>query len=103
MVVALLFLRGNSKMCQHFRTDFFACLGIASWIIVQAGRVYGVTNYAIDNLGTLGGSSYAFALNDNGSVVGQATLPNGNIHAFLWQHGTGMVDLGFLAGDDTSP
>jgi probable HAF family extracellular repeat protein len=46
---------------------------------------------AVD-LGSLGGQSYATAVNDSGQVVG-----NGS-HAFSWTQAGGMVDLGTLGG-----
>ena len=56
------------------------------------------------DLGTLGGdvgtsaiNSEAFAVTDNGIVVGYAVNPDNLRHAFLWQNGV-MVDLGTLGG-----
>ncbi len=52
--------------------------------------------YAIQDLGTLGGNtSIAYAVNNQGDVVGQAESGEGANHAFLWSHG-GMRDLGGL-------
>jgi probable HAF family extracellular repeat protein len=58
------------------------------------------TYRAID-LGTLGGSSRANAINAAGQVVGESEIPRGDIgdeepsktHAFLWENGV-MTDLG---------
>jgi len=59
--------------------------------------------YTITNLGNpFGGGSSAFALNDNGQVVGSAFFPDGTYHAFLWQQSTGMIDLGTFSGDVNS-
>jgi len=57
------------------------------------------TAYNITDLGTLGGTfSQAFSINNNGSVVGFATLPGDTaLHAFLWRSGV-MTDLGTLGG-----
>jgi probable HAF family extracellular repeat protein len=54
--------------------------------------------YGIMDLGTLPGGPYssALAINDLGQVVGYSTLASGDSHAFLWQAGTGMRDLGNL-------
>lgn len=45
-----------------------------------------------------GGSSFAYAINEAGQVVGAARVANGQLHAFLWQNGT-MRDLGTLGAD----
>ena len=51
------------------------------------------------DLDTLGGSCvFAYALNNRGQVVGQATLDGDQeSHPFIWQHGN-MKDLGALGG-----
>jgi probable HAF family extracellular repeat protein len=54
-------------------------------------------------LGTLGGASIAYAINDAGQVVGFSYLSdNLTFHAFLWTAGTGMQDLGTLGGTTSS-
>lgn len=59
----------------------------------------------VQDLGNLGGP-YAFAvgLNDNGQVVGYSTTDETNAvtHAFAWDKGTGMIDLGALPGQNRS-
>ena len=71
-------------------------LGIGSHAVLwQSGRAI--------NLGNLGGvmNNIAFAINQQGQVVGISDLPGDNVtHAFLWQGGT-MLDLGTLRPDDT--
>ena len=53
----------------------------------------------VQDLGTLGGTrSEAYALNEQGQVVGYSTTATGARHAFLWTPGAGMQDLGVLAG-----
>lgn len=56
------------------------------------------------DLGTLGGhESSAFAINDEGQVVGAAQMENGATHATLWRVGiSGATDLGVLPGGTTS-
>lgn len=52
------------------------------------------TNYAIWNLGTLGGNySEARSINNAGQVVGTARHANGSDRVFLWQQ-SAMADLG---------
>ena len=44
-------------------------------------------------------NNIAFAINNQGQIVGQSDLPGDTtFHAFLWQNGA-MVDLGTLLGD----
>jgi probable HAF family extracellular repeat protein len=63
------------------------------------------------DLGTLGGTvdaaagigNVALSINNKGQTVGASVLPgNKTVHAFLWNSGTGMRDLGALRGDDKS-
>lgn len=49
--------------------------------------------YSITNLGTLGESSYAYGLNNNGEVVG-TSYSLGNATAFIWNEANGIVSLG---------
>jgi len=58
--------------------------------------------YSVTDLGTLGGRiSGASSINAVGQVVGSIETSAGD-HAFLWQSGTGMQDLGTLGGDFSS-
>jgi probable HAF family extracellular repeat protein len=48
------------------------------------------------DLGTLGGSSYAYGINDSGTIVGYSWTPNGDHpHAFVYLNGV-MIDLNSL-------
>jgi probable HAF family extracellular repeat protein len=59
--------------------------------------------YTITDLGTFGGTSAeAYAVNDNGLVVGEADLPNGDTHAFLYDGTLPITDLGTLGGTFSS-
>jgi len=58
---------------------------------------YSDTHGYVD-LGTLGGPSYAYAINDDGVVVGTAELFPGRTHAFRALPGVPMEDLGALPG-----
>ena len=53
------------------------------------------------DLGTLGGgSSVAWGVNGNGSVVvGQSNTASNGWHAFRWTSKGGMTDLGSIGGD----
>ncbi|MGO8670928.1 MAG: hypothetical protein ACLQVD_06155 [Capsulimonadaceae bacterium] len=61
----------------------------------------GMGGGAVD-LGTLGGrDSQAFGTNDQGDVVGVASVATKTRHAFVYRHGR-MTDLGTLPGGDYS-
>jgi probable HAF family extracellular repeat protein len=62
------------------------------------------TSNAIQDLGTLGGStSSAIDINDAGQVIGTSLLADGTTtHFFLWSAGTGMQDISPLLGSATS-
>jgi probable HAF family extracellular repeat protein len=52
-----------------------------------------------NQLGTLGGtSSRANSVDDFGNAAGRSETASGEHHAFLWQEGNGMTDLGTLGG-----
>src|SRR5262249_44741697 len=62
-----------------------------------------LSNYTIEDLGTLGGNgSLANAINASGVVVGQAQLPDGTSHAVIWVPGQAGKDLGTLGGTTSS-
>jgi len=48
------------------------------------------------DLGNLGLSSFAFAINSGGQVVGHSKINDGTFRAFLWEKGGPMVDLNAL-------
>jgi len=56
----------------------------------------------ITDIGTLGGSSsFGWANNCSGQVVGKADNLDEQAHAFLWNPGIGMQDLGTLGGSSS--
>jgi len=57
-------------------------------------------SYTVTDLGSLGGTSNATAINASGEVVGysETAVPT-VIHAFYWTQSTGMVDIGTLGGN----
>ncbi len=86
-------------------------LGVSGWgaAINSLVQIAGSTiNYyaflwtqeqGIQYLGTLGGWSQAWVINDSGQVAGRSEIGNNFYHAFLWTQGTGMQDLGTLGGN----
>ncbi|HUI99612.1 MAG TPA: hypothetical protein VLY46_05210 [Usitatibacter sp.] len=60
-------------------------------------------SWTLVDLGTLGGSgSYGSAVSDDGYVAGCSSLPNGDVHAFLY-YGGSMVDLAEASGTADGP
>ena len=57
---------------------------------------------ALTDLGTLGGRSLAYGINDSGQVVGVARPLGNTVNAFLYS-GSTMTDLGTLGGRKASP
>jgi probable HAF family extracellular repeat protein len=75
-----------------FATILFLLFGIVSFWPVTA---FSQTLYTIVDLGTLGGdTSIAFAMNQNGRVVGKSKSHDGSMKAFCWDETTGMTDIG---------
>jgi probable HAF family extracellular repeat protein len=80
--------------------------GMTSWIN-DAGEVVGEAdlpgsqthnaflwkNGVMTDLGNLGQTSFAFAINSKGQVVGASRIDGGTVHAFLWEKGSPMIDL----------
>ena len=63
-------------------------------------RAFRLTNGgSYSDLGTLGVSSAAYAINNSGKIVGSSELGDYTIHAFLWEAGKPMQDLTPLGGD----
>jgi len=58
-------------------------------------HAFSITGGTMLDLGTLGGSSYAYGVNASGEVVGYSYLADGDQHAFLYYDGT-MLDLNSL-------
>jgi len=86
------------------------CFAIIIAIVAPTASIYAVSGdiWDIYNLGTLGGSSsYGYAINASGQVVGES-YPTGDTapHAFLYTGSPGvdghMADLGMLPGGTQS-
>jgi probable HAF family extracellular repeat protein len=59
--------------------------------------IAGPNGMGMTDLGTLGGSSYAYGINDAGQVVGESYTADGHPHAFITgPNGAGMTDLNSL-------
>lgn len=70
-------------------------LGLAG---ISLLRKLSLQTYIVTNLGAMiGKNASAYAINDQGQIVGEAQMPNGQSHAFLWEQGH-MLDLGTLGG-----
>jgi probable HAF family extracellular repeat protein len=54
------------------------------------------------DLGNLGQTSFAFAINSPGQVVGHSSINDGTFRAFLWEDGGPMVDLNTLIPQGSS-
>jgi probable HAF family extracellular repeat protein len=81
-------------------------------LIIQGSVALGEVRYTLTNIGTLPGGSYdpttgynnsnlglgATGINDLGQVVGTGVTSSGLEHAFLWNSGGGIRDLGTLPG-----
>jgi probable HAF family extracellular repeat protein len=65
-------------------------------------KVEGSADYSVQDIGTLGGHTFASGLNANGLVVGSSVASDGFTHAFLWDTGA-MTDLKWFGGSDPSP
>lgn len=66
-------------------------------MMVTAGAAGAATQYAIIDLGDLGGiESKALDISPTGEIVGYASLASGDYHAFLWNGA--MQDLGVIFG-----
>lgn len=58
-------------------------------------------NVITTDLGTLGGSSVANDINDQGCVTGYSTTLNGFTHGFIWDRTNGMVDIGLTENENS--
>jgi probable HAF family extracellular repeat protein len=84
---------------------FVGLLAVAASVAVASsgGAPRAQARWVISDLGTLGGkntSSVAFAVNNEGQIVGWSETRSGREHAFLWQNGK-MRDLGTLGGKES--
>ncbi|MGD9109989.1 MAG: hypothetical protein PVG93_03520, partial [Phycisphaerales bacterium] len=79
-----------------------------AWGINDSGEVVGYSNWQMGwrsfhwqkgkmiDIGTLGGHTKAYNINNDGLVVGRSETTDGQYHVFLWQHSTPIRDLGVI-------
>jgi probable HAF family extracellular repeat protein len=53
-------------------------------------------SWTVEDLGSLGGNSEAKGINSLGQIVGFSRVGGSTDHAFVWEEGSGMRDLGSL-------
>ena len=72
------------------------------FLLCLVAAVATAQSYTVVDLGSLGGTSSATALNASGEVVGSsATTESLVTHAFYWTPTAGMVDMGTLGGNQS--
>src|SRR5215203_1320141 len=109
-------MRKGARTTMQAKANLFGTLLVLLVVLLVAGAValFGLglrtaepqttpstTSYAVQDLGTLGGSSsYARGINDSGKVVGRSVTSDGSHHAFLYDASATpkMQDLGTLGG-----
>jgi len=91
---------GESGVCASFNPIWLTNLQPLHALLWEDGQVI--------NLGNLGGTGHgngisALNLNNRGQVVGFSDLKgDANFHAFVWNQGSGMQDLGTVPSDVNS-
>jgi probable HAF family extracellular repeat protein len=82
-------------------------LSLASFSLFAAGILLAsaseskVITYTFTPLSSLGGNSYASAINNSGKIVGYSYLPNSSVfHAVRW-NGSSATDIGTLNGKNS--
>ncbi len=92
-------IRSNS-IATRWQQIAKAILLPAALTLLVTASAFGDVEYAVTDLGTLGGgSSYAHGINNNGQVVGYSYTTSGDYDAFLYSGGL-MTDLGVPPGSD---
>src|SRR5579863_3269194 len=92
---------GGSGNCATFNTNFLYNLVPVHALLWEKGKATDLGNLG-GKTGQAGGN-IAYGINHQGQVVGNSDLEGDTtFHAFLWNKGTGMQDLGTLPGDVAS-
>ncbi|KAB2949511.1 MAG: hypothetical protein F9K17_02865 [Phycisphaerae bacterium] len=100
---------GGTKALAYDINNRGQVVGAATLPGDQIGHAFVWRDGVLHDLGTLPGGtiSIGYAINQRGQVVGLADASDGQVHTFLWQRGTGMLDLGPLSlggnPDETLP
>jgi probable HAF family extracellular repeat protein len=84
--------RGRRSVCVAATTAVAIIVAVSAETAPGGSRSEAAARWRIVDLGTLGGSSYATAINERGQVIGVSAG-----HAFLWTNGK-LRDLGNLRG-----
>src|SRR5579863_1408795 len=92
---------GGSGNCATFNPNFLYNLVPVHALLWEKGKATDLGNLG-GKTGQAGGN-IAYGINHQGQVVGNSDLEGDTtFHAFLWNKGTGMQDLGTLSGDVAS-
>ncbi|MES2359700.1 MAG: hypothetical protein V4529_15295 [Gemmatimonadota bacterium] len=83
---------GTSGMCSNTNFSGFA-LGPHAVLWDHGSPI------DIGNLGAPENVNVAADINNNGTIVGGASFPDGSTHPFMWTKATGMRDLGLMSAD----
>lgn len=91
-------------MKKHlFLTCFAFILATVGTAVAQNHAFRWDPTTGMRDLGTLGNDSFAYGINDSGTVVGVYVPNDGRwyYHGFVWTEATGMVDIGVPGGGDS--
>ncbi len=96
--------KSKNKTLNRMSVSFGSLLAIGTVIFASMAPALATAPTTFFDIGTLGGAtSTSLAINSIGQVTGvSATASSGPEHAFYWDSGTGIHDLGVLAGDNVS-
>jgi len=86
-------IRCWSQITRCWINDAGQVVGTADLPGSQVHDAFLWENGVMRDLGNLGQTSFAFAINSNGQVVGHSLANDGTFHAFLWEKGGPMIDL----------
>jgi probable HAF family extracellular repeat protein len=89
-------------MTYHFKIRRLCLAATLTAGLSFISPVSAENSWTLTPLGSLGGSTKAFGINNTGQVVGGSYLTTGDEHAFMTgPHGSGMRDLGVFGGNES--